>query len=96
MKNKHGHTPQEAARAQVLDMIEALAQADEDRNPYVETPSFNASKRKYLARLYYKLKMIHNYIATLLTLARYPTSISHVCVFNQSQRTHTPRTHVVI
>lgn len=55
MKNKHGHTPQEAARAQVLDMIEALAQADEDRNPYVETPSFNASKRKYLARLYYKL-----------------------------------------
>jgi len=55
MRNHNGHTPQEAARAEVLDMIEALAQADEDRNPYVETPSFNASKRKHLARLYYKL-----------------------------------------
>ena len=55
MRNHNGHTPQEAARAEVLDMIEALAQADEDRNPYVETPAFNASKRKHLARLYYKL-----------------------------------------
>ena len=55
MRNHNGQTPQEAARAQVLDMIEALAQADEDRNPYVETPSFNASKRRHLARLYYKL-----------------------------------------
>ena len=55
MRNHNGQTPQEAARAQVLDMIETLAQADEDRNPYVETPSFNASKRRHLARLYYKL-----------------------------------------
>ena len=55
MRNHNGQTPQEAARAQVLDMIETLAQADEDRNPYVEPPSFNASKRKHLARLYYKL-----------------------------------------
>jgi len=55
MKNKHGHTPQEAARAQVLDMIEALARSDEDHSQYVETPSFNVSKRKQLARLYYKL-----------------------------------------
>lgn len=55
MRNHNGQTPQEAARAQVLDMIETLARADEDRNPYVETPSFNASKRRQLARLYYKL-----------------------------------------
>ena len=55
MRNHNGQTPQEAARAQVLDMIETLAQADEDHNPYAETPSFNAAKRKQFARLYYKL-----------------------------------------
>jgi len=55
MRNQHGHTPQEAARSEMLDVLEALAKADEDRNPYVETPSFNASKRKHFARLYYKL-----------------------------------------
>ncbi len=55
MRNHNGQTPQEAARAQVLDMIETLAQADEDHNPYAGTPSFNASKRRHLARLYYKL-----------------------------------------
>ena len=54
MRNHNGQTPQEAARAQVLDMIETLAQADEDHNPYAETPSFNAAKRKHFARMYYK------------------------------------------
>lgn len=55
MKNKYGNTPQEAARAEVLDMLEALALTDEDRNaPHVETPSFNAAKRKHFARMYYK------------------------------------------
>ena len=55
MRNHYGNTPQEQARAEVLDMLEALAKADEDRNPHVETPSFNNAKRKHLARLYYKL-----------------------------------------
>ena len=55
MRNHNGQTPQEAARAQVLDMIETLAQADEDHNPYAETASFNAAKRKHFAKLYYKL-----------------------------------------
>ena len=66
MRNKHGHTPQEQARAEVLDLLEALSNADEDRNPDVKNPSFtsrqNASeyafdraKRKHFARLYYKL-----------------------------------------
>lgn len=55
MRNKYGHTPQEQARSEVLDLIEALAKADEDRNPHVETPSFNIAKRKQFARLYYKL-----------------------------------------
>ena len=40
MKNKYGNTPQEAARAEVLDMLEALALTDEDR--------------KHFARMYYK------------------------------------------
>lgn len=55
MRNHYGNTPQEQARSEVLDMLEALAKADEDRNPHVETPSFNSAKRKHLARLYYKL-----------------------------------------
>ena len=55
MRNHNGQPPQEAARAQVLDMIETLAPADEAHNPYAETPSCNASKRRHLARLYYKL-----------------------------------------
>lgn len=55
MRNQYGNTPQEQARSEVLDMLEALAKADEDRNPHVETPSFNSAKRKHLARLYYKL-----------------------------------------
>ena len=55
MRNHNGQPPQDAARAPVLAMIETLAQADEDHNPYAETPSFNASKRRHLARLYYKL-----------------------------------------
>jgi hypothetical protein len=55
MRNHYGSTPQEQARSEVLDMLEALAKADEDRNPHVETPSFNTAKRKHFARLYYKL-----------------------------------------
>lgn len=55
MRNQYGNTPQEQARSEVLDMLEALAKADEDRNPHVETPSFNSAKRKHFARLYYKL-----------------------------------------
>ena len=62
MRNKYGHTPQEQARAEVLDMLEALSNADEDRNPRVKNPSdtsrqyaFDRAKRKHFARLYYKL-----------------------------------------
>ena len=36
-------------------MLEALAKADEDRNPHVETVSFNNVKRKHFAQLYYRL-----------------------------------------
>jgi hypothetical protein len=54
-RNYYGETPKVAARGEVLQMLETLAQADEDHNPYAETPSFNASKRRHLARLYYKL-----------------------------------------
>ncbi len=55
MRNHYGNTPQEQARSEVLDMLEALAKADEDHNSRVETPSFNSAKRKHFARLYYKL-----------------------------------------
>jgi hypothetical protein len=55
MRNHYGNTPQEQARAEVLDMLEALAKADEDRNPHVETVSFNNVKRKHFAQLYYRL-----------------------------------------
>jgi len=55
MRNHYGHTPQEQARSEILDLLEALAKADGDRNPHVETPSFNTAKRKHFARLYYKL-----------------------------------------
>ena len=36
-------------------MLEALAKAEEDRNPRVETMSFNNVKRKHFAQLYYRL-----------------------------------------
>ena len=55
MRNYYGNTPQEQARAEVLDMLEALAKADEDRNPRVETVSFNNVKRKHFAQMYYRL-----------------------------------------
>tara|TARA_R100001224_G_C4000403_1_gene142435 strand:+ start:174 stop:404 length:231 start_codon:yes stop_codon:yes gene_type:complete len=54
-RNYYGETPQDAARGEVLQMLEALAQAEEDHNPYAETSSFNTAKRKQFARLYYKL-----------------------------------------
>jgi len=54
MRNHYGSTPQEQARSEVLDMLEALAKA-QHLNPHVETPSFNTAKRKHFARLYYKL-----------------------------------------
>ena len=55
MRNHYGNTPQEQARVEVLDMLEALAKADEDRNPHVETVSFNNLKRKHFAQLYFRL-----------------------------------------
>lgn len=54
-RNYYGETPQDAARGEVLQMLEALAQAEEDHNPYAETSSFNAAKRKHFAKLYRKL-----------------------------------------
>ena len=55
MRNHYNETPRDAARGELLDMLERMAKQDEDRNPYVETPSFNAAKRKQFARIYYKL-----------------------------------------
>ena len=55
MRNYYNETPRDAARSEVLDWLHALARTDEDRNPHVETPSFNASKRKHIARIMYKL-----------------------------------------
>ena len=62
MRNKYGYTPQEQARAEVLDMLEALSNADGDRKTHVKNPSFasrqhafDRAKRKHFARLYYKL-----------------------------------------
>lgn len=60
MRNKHGNTPQEQARAEVLDALEALAK-ERGFNPHVETPSFNKTKRKHFARLYYKLAYQWNF-----------------------------------
>ena len=54
MRNHYGNTPLEQARAEVLDMLEAIAK-DGGWYPHVETPSFNSAKRKHFARLYYKL-----------------------------------------
>jgi len=59
MRNKYGHTPQEQARAEVLDMLEALSNADEDRaftsRQNASEYAFDRAKRKHFARLYYKL-----------------------------------------
>ena len=54
MRNHYGNTPQEQARAEVLDTLEALAK-ERGFTPHVETPSFAKAKRKHFARLYYKL-----------------------------------------
>ena len=54
MRNQYGNTPQEQARAEVLDMLEALAK-ERGFSPHVETSSFAKVKRKHFARLYYKL-----------------------------------------
>ena len=55
MRNHYNETPLDAARSEVLDLLETLAKADEDRNPYIETPSFNRAEHKHFARMYYKL-----------------------------------------
>ena len=59
MRNHHGNTPQEQARAEVLDMLEALSNADEDRTftsrQNASEYAFDRAKRKHFARLYYKL-----------------------------------------
>ena len=55
MRNHYNETPRDAARSQLLDMLETMARQDEDLNPYAETPSFHAAKRKHLAKMYYKL-----------------------------------------
>ena len=52
MRNHYGNTPQEQARAEVLDMLEALAK-ERGFSPHVETASFAKVKRKHFARLYY-------------------------------------------
>ena len=54
MRNHYGNTPKEQARAEVLDMLEALAK-ERGFNPHVETVSFNNVKRKHFAQLYYRL-----------------------------------------
>ena len=54
MRNHYGNTPLEQARAEVLDMLEALAK-ERGFSPHVETASFAKVKRKHFARLYYKL-----------------------------------------
>tara|TARA_R100001079_G_C4346979_1_gene109418 strand:+ start:320 stop:529 length:210 start_codon:yes stop_codon:yes gene_type:complete len=55
MRNHYNETPLDAARGELLNVLEKMAKQDEDRNPYVETPSFNRAKRKHLAKIYYKL-----------------------------------------
>ena len=55
MRNHYNETPLDAARNELLHMLEQMAKQDVDRNPYVETPSFNQAKRKHLAKIYYKL-----------------------------------------
>jgi len=55
MRNHYNETPRDAARSELLDMLERMAKQDEDRNPYVETPSFNTAKRKQFAKIYYRL-----------------------------------------
>lgn len=54
MRNHYGNTPLEQARAEVLDMLEALAK-ERGFSPHVETASFAKVKRKHFARLYYTL-----------------------------------------
>lgn len=55
MRNHYNETPRDAARSELLDMLERMAKQDEDRNPYAETPSFNTAKRKQFAKIYYRL-----------------------------------------
>ena len=55
MRNHYNETLLDAARGELLNVLEQMAKQDEDRNPYVETPSFNRAKRKHLAKIYYKL-----------------------------------------
>jgi len=55
MRNHYNETPLEAARGELLNVLEQMAKQDGVRNRYVETPSFNRAKRKHFARIYYKL-----------------------------------------
>ena len=55
MRNHYNETPLDAARGEILHLLEQMAKQDVDHNPCIETPSFNRAKRKHLAKIYYKL-----------------------------------------
>lgn len=55
MRNTYNHTPLEQARMDVLQAISDMAEEDVYHNHHAETEGFNASKRKHLAKMYYKL-----------------------------------------
>ena len=40
MRNHYNETPLDAARGELLHLLEQMAKQDVDHNPYIETPSF--------------------------------------------------------